>query len=137
MTLRERARAAAVDHTQTHTIIERAQRCARGLETVLAARRFSATPHRDWQRCEPGTTSPGIVLIYTDGDEQYAFVPYIDDDDFLVLGPCPLCCGQVPRAPIAHLADLGHYLQASNLAEPPEPFYGDPGHHTGCFWRRG
>lgn len=137
MTLRERARAAAVDHPYTDPSIERAQRCACGLETVLTARRFSVTPQRDWQRCEPGTTSPGIVLIYTDGDEQYAFVPYLGDDDFLVLGPCPLCGGQVPRASIANLADLGHYLQLPNLAEPPEPFYGDPGHHTGCCWSRG
>ena len=136
MSLRERACAASTDHTHTDPIIERAHRCTLGLETILAGNRHAITARRDWQRYEPRMASPEIVLTYTDGDEQFEFVPYHGDDDFLVLGPCPVCGGQVPRAPIATLADLGDYLQYPNLVEPPEPFSGDPGHHTGCSFRQ-
>ena len=137
MNLRERARAAAAEHTDTDPFLDRAHRCTVGLETILAGSRRAITARRDGQRCEPGTASPEIVLTYTEGDEQFEFIPYHGDEDFLVLGPCPVCSGQVPRASIANLADLGGYLQYPDLAEPPEPFYGDPGHHTECTFNHG
>ncbi len=141
MTLADRAIAAVAVHQPHHDpVFDRAHQCARHLHALLTPATHHAPDHtpeqviteRDWHRREPGVVSPGLLLTYTENGVSYSFIPYQTDADFLLLGPCPACGGSVPRAALFELCDLGHYLNHAHLAEPPEPFYGDPGHRTGC-----
>jgi hypothetical protein len=98
---------------------------------------------------------PGHLLTVHDPDDPttvYRFVPEPGlGGIYLLLDECPACAApRVPMATVSGLADLGAYLAATRPAlpgahdldeegdrpDPPEEFFGDPGHRPDCGFRQ-
>ncbi|MEU6512118.1 hypothetical protein [Streptomyces sp. NPDC046942] len=149
--LAERAHAAAVFIRHNTAISPHG--AYRGEEHARTAVRLAAalglgldqiTTEPDWLRRR---TTPGEPVLATatcpDTNQKYVFLarfPIYDDEAFELLGPCPECSGQVPRALVRHLADLGTYLarpplRPGDIPEAdtvPDTFSVDEGHTSTC-----